>query len=57
MNAEMTRAIGSSTAYTAALAHALQQFAALDRVAAIDAIGCAHGLVPLPGQRACTAAH
>jgi hypothetical protein len=43
--------------YTTALAHALQQFAALDRVAAIGAIGCAHGLVPLPGQPACTAAH
>jgi len=42
-------------AYVAALSNALQPFAALDRVGAIDAVGCAHGLVPFPGQTACSA--
>ncbi|MGH2901561.1 MAG: hypothetical protein ACRDMZ_22995, partial [Solirubrobacteraceae bacterium] len=45
----------SQAAYTAQIAAALQQFAAPDRVAALDAIGCAHGLAPLPGQPACPA--
>lgn len=49
-DSDVTRA-----AYTGALARALQQFAALDRVAAIDAVGCAHGLVAFPGQPACRA--
>ena len=42
-------------AYAAQLALALQKFQAPDRVAAIDAVGCAHGLAPLPGQPACPA--
>jgi hypothetical protein len=41
--------------YTSQLALALEKFAAPDRVAAIDAVGCAHGLAPLPGQPACAA--
>jgi hypothetical protein len=45
----------SQTAYTAQIAAALQKFAAPDRIAALDAIGCAHGLAPLPGQPACPA--
>jgi hypothetical protein len=42
-------------AYTGELARALQTFQAADRVAALDAVGCAHGLAPLPGQPACAA--
>jgi hypothetical protein len=42
-------------AYTAQLAAALQTFDAPARIAAVDAVGCAHGLAPLPGQPACTA--
>jgi len=41
--------------YTAQLAAALESFRAPDRIAAIDAVGCAHGLAPLPGQPACPA--
>jgi hypothetical protein len=41
--------------YTAELARALEKFAAADRIAALDAVGCAHGLAPLPGQPACPA--
>ncbi|TMQ18192.1 MAG: hypothetical protein E6J90_20725 [Deltaproteobacteria bacterium] len=37
---------------TAQLAAALEKFTAPDRVAALDAVGCAHGLTPLPGQPA-----
>ena len=43
----------AKAAYVGALTSALTQYAALDRVRAIDAVGCAHGLVPLPGQPAC----
>jgi hypothetical protein len=43
----------SQAAYTAELAAALQRFSAPDRIAALDAVGCAHGLAPLPGQPAC----
>lgn len=42
-------------AYTTALGRALQEFDAAARVAAIDAIGCAHQLAPFPGQPACGA--
>ena len=45
----------TQAAYTAELARALQAFQAADRVAALDAVGCAHGLAPLPGQPACPA--
>jgi hypothetical protein len=45
----------AQAAYTAQLAAALENFQAPDRIAAIDAVGCAHGLMPLPGQPACTA--
>ena len=41
--------------YAAQLAVALETFDAPARVAAIDAVGCAHGLAPLPGQPACPA--
>jgi len=43
----------TQAAYTAQIAAALQKFPAPDRVAALDAIGCARGFVPLPGQPAC----
>jgi hypothetical protein len=49
--------IATRATYTAALTLALQRLAAPDRVAAIDAVGCAHGLVAFPGQPACRAAH
>ncbi len=42
-------------AYAGELARALQTFQAADRVAALDAVGCAHRLAPLPGQPACPA--
>jgi len=45
----------TQAAYTGELARALQTLQAADRVAAIDAVGCAHGLAPLPGQPACPA--
>jgi len=45
----------TQAAYTVQLAAALQKFAAPDRIAAIDAVGCAHGLSPFPGQPACAA--
>ncbi|HEX7840283.1 MAG TPA: hypothetical protein VF469_22550 [Kofleriaceae bacterium] len=45
----------TQAAYTAELARALEKFAAQDRIAALDAVGCAHGLSPLPGQPACPA--
>jgi hypothetical protein len=45
----------AQAAYTAQLAAALQKLAAPDRIAAIDAVGCSHGLAPLPGQPACPA--
>ena len=43
----------SQAAYTAQLAAALQVFGAPQRIAAIDTVGCEHGLAPLPGQPAC----
>lgn len=45
----------TEAAFIAPLATALENFTAPDRVAALDAIGCAHGLTPLPGQPACPA--
>jgi hypothetical protein len=45
----------TQAAYTAELARALQTFQAADRVAALDAVGCAHRLSPLPGQPVCPA--
>jgi hypothetical protein len=45
----------TQAAYTGETALALQKFQAADRVAALDAVGCAHGLAPLPGQPACPA--
>jgi hypothetical protein len=48
-------ATAAQAAYTAQLAAALERFAAPARVAAIDAVGCAHGLNPLPGQPSCPA--
>jgi len=44
----------TKSSYTSALTAALQEFDALDRVTAINAIGCAHGLAPLPGQPSCS---
>jgi hypothetical protein len=43
----------TQAAYTAQLAAALEKFTAADRIAALDAVGCAHRLAPLPGQPAC----
>lgn len=43
----------SQAAYTAQLAAALQVFGAPQRLAAIDAVSCDHGVAPLPGQPAC----
>ncbi|HEX3477433.1 MAG TPA: hypothetical protein VHT91_20560 [Kofleriaceae bacterium] len=43
----------TQAAYTAELARALQTFQVADRIAALDAVGCAHNLAPLPGQPAC----
>ena len=40
----------TQAAYTGELALALQKFQAADRVATLNAVGCAHGLAPLPGQ-------
>jgi hypothetical protein len=48
-------AAASQAADTAQLAAALQVFDAPQRIAAIDAVGCGHGLAPLPGQPACPA--
>lgn len=45
----------TQAAYTAELARALQTFRAADRVTALDAVGCAHDLAPLPGQPSCPA--
>jgi hypothetical protein len=39
--------------YVANLARALQEFEAIDRIEALNAVGCSQGLVPLPGQPAC----
>ena len=43
------------SAYTAQIAAALEKPAAPARVAGLDAIGCARGFTPLPGQPACPA--
>jgi hypothetical protein len=48
-----SRAAQSTTA--ARIAAALRKPAAPDRVAALDAIGCARGFTPFPGQPACPA--
>ena len=40
-------------AYLAQLVPALEQFQALDRVTALDAVACGHQLTPFPGQPAC----
>jgi len=45
----------SQVGYTAQLAAALEVFGAPQRIDAIDAVGCAHGLAPLPGQPGCPA--
>jgi len=44
----------AKASFVVPLTQALEQFDAIDRVNAINAVGCAHGLVPLPGQTACT---
>jgi hypothetical protein len=45
----------TEAAYIGEISRALQAFQAPDRVAALDAVGCSHGLAPLPGQPACPA--
>jgi hypothetical protein len=41
--------------YALPVLRALEQVAAPDRITALDAVSCAHGLAPLPGQPACAA--